>query len=151
MLGRDRAACSRELYLNLKYVRKAPDVSACSSLALESVLPSKRCLRGAVALLCPIFAALRDASSRGDAVTGRRSLFHVPPGCLVLALNPKVYWGMLGWVADGENQLLAMKQKLSISKDVRKLGQLFCLHIISISSSVLPLPRKPRVVSAICF
>lgn len=60
-------------------------------------------------------------------------------------------WGMLGWVADGENKLLAMKQKTSFSKDVRKRGWLFCLHIISISSPVLPLTRKPRVVSAICF
>lgn len=36
-------------------------------------------------------------------------------------------------------------------KDVRKPGQLFCLHIVSISSSVLLLAGKPRIVSAICF
>ena len=38
-------------------MRNTPDASACSPLALDSVLPWKRCLRGAVALLCPVFAA----------------------------------------------------------------------------------------------
>lgn len=38
---RDRAACFHELCMNLESVRKAPDVSACSPLALESALPSK--------------------------------------------------------------------------------------------------------------
>lgn len=59
--------------------------------------------------------------------------------------------GMLGRVAHGENKLLATKQKISSSKDVRKPGRLFCLHVISISSSVLLLTRKPCIVSAICF
>lgn len=50
-------ALFKELYLNSGTMRNAPDTSACSPLALDSVLPLKRCLRDAVALLCPVFAA----------------------------------------------------------------------------------------------
>ena len=75
----------------------------------------------------------------------------MPPGCVVVALNRRPHVGMLGWVAGGENKPLAMKQETSLSKDVGKPARLFCLHVISISSSVLLLTRKPRIVSAVCF